>query len=373
MTNTFVHDFSPFAIKFPQALQMGTLHLEGIRWYGLAYLAGFISGYWVIRFMIKQGTTTMKKDEIADFITTVAIGTMVGGRLGYCIFYAPHLLTDFSSSPPFWGVLKVYEGGMASHGGILGVVLSCLWWAKKRKVNLFHILDLVTFGGSLGIFFGRLANFINGELWGREAPADLTWAVKFPSEIYSWTKESLNKLMEISPAVDALGKISINGEPIQVNSLLWKNWVQNYRTNMNAWNMVNEVIEKMIQATQSGQQEVIAALAPYLTPRYPSQLIQAGLEGLLVFFILSVIWLKPRKPGIVSAWFGILYCMARIIGEQFRMPDQQIGFQWLGLTRGQWLSVVMLALVLVYMFYVRSKSTSPMGGWKQIRAQENQE
>ncbi len=360
----YVHDLDPFAIQFPEAWRVGSLHLDGIRWYGLAYLAGFVFGFLIIRHMARRGTTPMKVSEIADFITMVAVGTMVGGRLGYCIFYSPQLLIDFTSSPPFWGVLRVYEGGMASHGGIMGVIAVCVWWARTRKMDVFHTLDLVTFGGALGIFFGRIANFINGELWGREAPAGLSWAVKFPQEMYNWTRDSLTKLLEIGPAVEALGQVkTAQGEVIQLNADLWKNWVQHYRTDVQSWNVVNAVIEQLVVSIQNGATNVSQALAPFLTARYPSQLIQALLEGLLVFVILSILWLRPRKPGLISAGFGLLYAIARIIGEQFRMPDAHIGFQWLGLTRGQWLSIAMFAAIIGYAFYALRRKSEPMGGW----------
>ncbi len=362
--DVYVHNLDPFAIEFSEGFNIGSFPLEGIRWYGLAYLAGFIIGYFTIRAMAKRKTTPIKIGEVADFITMVAFGTMIGGRLGYCLFYAPQLLIDFSLSPPFWGALKVTEGGMSSHGGMLGVILVCVWWAKTRKIDVFHTIDLVVFGGAMGFFFGRLANFVNGELYGREAPADLSWAVKFPQEMYLWTKESLSKLTEISPAVEKLGEITTaKGEIVKLTADSWKNWVSHYRTDGQSWNLVNEVIEKLILATQTGQTQVIEALAPFLTPRYPSQLIQSLLEGLLVFILLNIIWLKPRKAGVVSAWFGIFYAVARFIGEQFRMPDAHIGLQLWGLTRGQWLSIGMLLLVFGYLFWAMRRDAKPMGGW----------
>lgn len=316
-------------------------------------------------------TTSMKADEVADFVTLVAVGTMAGGRLGYCLFYAPSLLWDFSWSPPFWGVLKVYEGGMASHGGILGVILVCLYWARRKKMDPYHVLDLTTFGASIGFFFGRLANFVNGELWGREAPATLSWAVKFPQEMYGWVRDNATRLMDLSPAVEKLGEIrTAHGETVRLTAESWRNWVQHVNTDANSWSLVNEVIDKLVMATQTGQNQVIEALAPFLTPRYPSQVIQALLEGLLVFVILNLIWLKPRKPGVISAWFGFGYSIARIIGEQFRMPDAQIGFQWLGLTRGQWLSIGMLAFMFLYAFWVSRRQVAPMGGWNVIKPKD---
>jgi phosphatidylglycerol:prolipoprotein diacylglycerol transferase len=105
------------------------------------------------------------------------------------------------------------------------------------------------------------------------------------------------------------------------------------------------------------------AVAPILTPRYPSQLIQALLEGLLVFFVMIVVWWRPRKPGVVAAFFGLNYAVARIVGEQFRMPDAQIGFQALGLTRGQWLSVVMLVIAIAFLTWTLRRKAPRLGGF----------
>lgn len=341
--------------------------MDGIRWYGLAYLAGFVCAYFSIRIMAKKGTTAMKLSEIADFITMIAVGTMVGGRLGYAIFYSPQLLTDFTSSPPFWGVLRVYEGGMASHGGIIGVIAVCVWWARSRKLDIFHVIDLVTLGGALGIFFGRMANYVNGELWGRPAPAGLAWAVKFPQEMFNWTRESIARLNDVTPAVVSLSEIRTqSGETIKLTAEAWQNWVSHYQNDVTSWNMVNAVIEKLIVATQSGNEQVRSLLEPVLTARYPSQLIEGFLEGLVIFIILAIVWMKPRKPGVISAIFGLCYATARIISEQYRMPDAHIGFQWLGLTRGQWLSIPMFIGVAIYAWYVLRRPSQPMGGWTTL-------
>lgn len=321
-----VHNLDPFAIQFTQNF--------GIRWYGLAYLTGFILGYLVMQYVSKKGNTPLKKEAIADFVTYAAIGVLVGGRLGYCIFYGPELFTSFDHQFPYWGALKVNQGGMASHGGILGVILVCWLYARKHKIPFLHLLDMVTFGGSLGFFFGRIANFINGELYGRPAPAGLSWAMKFPQEMYLWADKQVSKLMSLGPAAQDLGFIKTGHGNVPVDVATWQGWVQNYRRDLGAHNLVNSAIDQMILAVQHGNEKVTQALSLVLTPRYPSQLIQALLEGLMVFLILVWIWKKPRKPGVIGGWFGILYAIARIIGEEYRMPDVQIGYQLFGLTRG---------------------------------------
>src|ERR1035437_3608400 len=111
----WVHNLNPFLIRFTETV--------GVRWYGLAYLSGFVTGAMIITFIAKRGRSTLNPELITDFITYVVLGTMIGGRLGYALFYGPDLLTDFSSRFPYWGVLRVWEGGMASHGGIAGILV----------------------------------------------------------------------------------------------------------------------------------------------------------------------------------------------------------------------------------------------------------
>lgn len=339
----WVHNLDPFALQFTETF--------GIRWYGLAYLGGFIGGYYAILLKTRWGQTQFKETQVADFITYAAIGVLAGGRLGYATFYSPELWTSFDGHFPYWGVLKVNEGGMASHGGILGVMLVCWLWARWHKMSFWHCLDLTVFGSALGFFFGRLANFVNGELYGRAAGAGVKWAVKFPQEMILWLQKDFNKLRELGPTVDQLKTVAGPEGPIEVNAGLWKTWLDNYGPDPAARNRVSEVIEAIVQQVQAGNQAVTEAVGQVLTARHPSQLYQAFLEGLFVFLLLCWIWRKPQKPGVVAMWFGTLYCAARIIGEQFRMPDAHIGFQWLGLTRGQWLSIAMLMVAAMLLLW----------------------
>ncbi len=343
MTHPWVHNLSPFLIQFTDTI--------GIRYYGLAYLTGFFLAYFFIDLMAKRRTILLQREQVADFITYVAIGALVGGRLGYAAFYAPDLFVTFHRSIPFWGLLEVNKGGMASHGGIMGVIVGCVLFGRKNKVRITHLIDLCTFGGALGIFFGRIANFINGELYGRPCSPHLWMAMEFPSEIYTWGVDKIDKIRSLGPAAQAVGGTTV---------AQWNTWVSNFAM---AQANIDSFKEKIVLATQHHNHAVLAALAPVLTPRYPSQLIQALLEGLTVFLILAWLWRKPRKPGFISAMFGVLYAVARIIGEQFRMPDFGIGYQWLGLTRGQWLSVAMIVAVSAYFYYVMKQPTEPMGGW----------
>jgi len=162
----WVHDLNPvvFHIWGPLA----------VRWYGLAYLLGFLGGYLILLRMSKRGEFAVPPDELSNFIIHVAIyGVFLGGRLGYVLFYA---WSTFIHDPLF--LFRVWEGGMASHGGIIGVILVILWTAWKKKVSFWNLTDGLALVAPIGLFFGRIANFINGELWGRST--DVPWAVIFP-------------------------------------------------------------------------------------------------------------------------------------------------------------------------------------------------
>ena len=343
----YVHQLSPFALQFTETF--------GIRWYGLAYLAGFIIAYLFIDSMAKKSKILLSREQVSDFITYGAIGVLAGGRIGYALFYSPELLTQFSSSFPFWGVLEVHRGGMSSHGGILGVLVACYVYGRRHQIPGLHLLDLTTYAGALGFFFGRLANFVNGELYGREAPSTLSWAVKFPQEIYHWGAGEIEKLKSLAPAAQAVG----------FDSQQWLDLVNRY--DGAAREQINHVKEMIVSGAQNGSPQLIEALQLALTPRYPSQLIQALLEGFLVFLVLVYISRKPLKIGVLSGAFGFGYCIARIVGEQYRLPDYGIGFQWLGLTRGQWLSIGMAFVALAILIYHIRKPGDKVGGWGKSR------
>lgn len=176
--SVWVHNLNPFLIHFSGNF--------GIRWYGLAYMVGFMVGWAIAIKLVNRGRGMITADEVTDFTTYVVLGVMIGGRLGYALFYAPELLTQFSKEFPYWGVLQVWQGGMASHGGMIGVLAACWLFSWRRKVSFMHIGDLTVIGGGIGIFFGRIANFINGELMGRACDPSLPWAVKFPADVFKW-------------------------------------------------------------------------------------------------------------------------------------------------------------------------------------------
>jgi phosphatidylglycerol:prolipoprotein diacylglycerol transferase len=341
----YLHKLNPYAIEFSEGI--------GVRWYGLAYLTGFLIGYWIICFLSRNKLSPLKEEEIGDFAFSLAIGTIVGGRLGYCLFYAPELFLQFNHHFPFWGLLAINQGGMASHGGIAGIAITCILYARKHHLSLLHLGDLSTFGGTIGIFFGRIANFVNGELVGRPCSPTLPWAVKFPQDILAWPNQAPEKLPELVTAVQQLG----------VAPERWQTLVQNAQVDAHSWSVLQGYLYSLLDAIQKGNVIVQQAVEPLLVTRHPSQLYGSLLEGLAVFVILAIIWLKPRKPGVVAGWFFVTYSIMRIFTELFRVPDAQIGFQWLGLTRGQWLSVVILGIGLVCLCWWARRDAEKIGGW----------
>lgn len=183
----WTHDLSPFFIRFGENY--------GIRWYGLAYLAGFVGAGWLLRRYRQAGRSTLDTTAIFDLMTLLVAGVIVGGRLGYFLLYQP---SSFLRDPLI--LLRVWEGGMASHGGFVGVTLAMWWFNRKRAESMLQVADLIVSTVPLGLFFGRVANFINGELYGRVTT--VPWAVIFektgggslprhPSQLYEAALEGL--------------------------------------------------------------------------------------------------------------------------------------------------------------------------------------
>lgn len=342
-----LHTLDPYAIDFGGGY--------GIRWYGLSYLAGFLAGYIIISMMTRRARSPLNYELVSDFVFSVAVGTILGGRLGYCLFYSPELLWDISSQFPFWGALAVHKGGMASHGGMLGIVLACIFFGRRHKLSIPHLFDLTVLGATVGIFFGRIANFINGELYGRPCSTAFNWCVKFPQEILHWLPNETEKLRALSSVAETLA----------VPPTRWFEWLEVFRFNPNIWGIIDTNLAKIITAVQSGNHTVQEALAPLLTSRHPSQIYEALLEGAFLFIALSIIWIRPKKPGVITGTFFVLYAIVRIIGEEFRMPDANIGFGLFGLTRGQWLSLALLAIGSVLVVVWSKRNVAPLGGWTE--------
>ena len=264
----------------------------GIRFYSLAYLMGFFILFVGLRWQARQGWSRLRGDAIVDYVTWVAIaGTILGGRLGYCLLYEPQkTFTD----PTFF--FRVWEGGMASHGGIIGVILVIIFYARHAKIPFYNLADATAFCVPIALGLGRCANFLNGELWGR--PTDAWWGVIFPG-----------------------------APPVWITDNFWAN-----------------------------------------VPRYPSQLIEAVLEGLILQLALIAVRLGTKREGAVALTFMAGYAILRIVGEQFRQPDSDLHYpfmqdnRWFGLiSQGQALSGLMLlitAILIWLQFFSRRAKNS---------------
>ncbi|MEO6875549.1 MAG: prolipoprotein diacylglyceryl transferase [Opitutaceae bacterium] len=162
----WTHNLSPFLIRFTDSF--------GIRWYGLSYLLGFVFAGWLLIRYAHKGRSLLPADKVTDFMVAIVIGTMLGGRIGSFLLYHPEQLLHDPLS-----FFRVWEGGMASHGGFIGVTLAVAWFARSSKIRFLHLADLIASVTPAGLMFGRIANFINGELWGK--PSTVPWAVIFPA------------------------------------------------------------------------------------------------------------------------------------------------------------------------------------------------
>lgn len=297
----YVHDLSPFLVQFGGF---------GLRWYGLSYLAGFLVGILLYRKLAWRGYSDLRPDQVADFITMGALfGVLLGGRLGYMLFYDPE---RFFHDPLVF--FRVWEGGMASHGGIIGLTIFTFWYARRHRLSFRNLGDNLVVVAPVGLFFGRCANFINGELYGRIT--DVFWAVQFPKEIFLYTPEHLDRLLAKTLAIDP------------------------------AFASPDAVITGVAASTPLRD-----LLAAEISPRYPSQLVEAGLEGAVLFLLLWTLRTRVRlADGVLSGIFFIVYALLRILGECFREPDAPLTG---GLTRGQFLSLFMIVIGLLYLLSAR--------------------
>ena len=326
LAESYIHSLDPDAFRVTDSFS--------IKWYGLSYLAGFLAAWLLIRWMAGSGRILMSRTDATDFITYCVGGVIVGGRVGYCVFYDPALLVDFSTQFPFWGVLAIHQGGMASHGGMIGVIIAMYLFSRSRKLPFLHLLDVTAFIAPPGLLFGRLANFINGELWGIPLPASMQddppwWSVKYPQEIHSAPVEviaSLNTLVPPSATLDGSGSI----HPI-------------------------------IEEAYRGNSELILEMAPHLVARWPSQLFQAASDGPVLFIALALVWLVPRKPGVIAGCFLSFYGVLRILTEIFRQPDEGVAL-FLSLSRGQVLSVALVLSGLLLVVFANARSADRVGG-----------
>ncbi|MBX9741969.1 MAG: prolipoprotein diacylglyceryl transferase [Chthoniobacterales bacterium] len=289
----YVHDLSPFLIHFNGKI--------GIRWYGLAYILAFLFGTLLYRRLAQKGYSDLTPDQVTDFITWGAFfGVVVGGRLGYMLFYD---LDGFLQNPFLF--FRVWEGGMASHGGIIGLALYSLWYARRHHVSWLNLGDNLVVVAPIGLFLGRCANFINGELFGRATT--VAWAMQFPKELLFLPPGFVTATLQDTTAIDP------------------------------RFCTVEAVVGGV--ATSAPLHDYLATI---LTPRYPSQLIEAGLEGVALFSLLWILRTCYRLPnGILTGVFFIAYALLRIAGETFREPDAPL----IGIfTRGEFFSLFLILI-----------------------------
>lgn len=241
----------------PVAIDLGFFK---IRWYSLAYITGILAGWWYLGKLCAQPGSPMAKRHVDDYVFYATLGIILGGRIGYILFYKPEMIQQPAS------MLKLWEGGMSFHGGVIGVLLGILWFARANKLNWLRINDYVVVVYPIGHLLGRLANFVNGELWGRET--DVPWGMVFP-----------------------------------------------------------------------GGGEVV---------RHPSQLYEAGLEGLLLGLIMSFLFWKTDaryKPGSLVGHFLMWMGVFRFIVETVREPDAGV-YGLFGMTMGQTLCIPLVVIGL---------------------------
>ncbi len=272
---TYLHDIDPIALHLP-------FWPHGIHWYGLMYLLGFGTAWWIGRRRVRAGRFAgVDENGFGDLLFYAMLGVVLGGRIGYVLFYA---FPDFLANPLF--LLRINEGGMSFHGGLLGVMAATLWWSLSRRIHFFDCMDFLAPLVPAGLGLGRLGNFIGGELWGK--PTGAGWGVVFPRA--------------------DLGPYS------------------------------NLPMEELRKLHASGALDAYA--------RHPSQLYQAFLEGLVMMVVLLWYSRVPRPRYAVSGLFALMYGSFRILVEFVRVPDAQIGYLfgtgWF--TEGMLLSVPLLAV-----------------------------
>ena len=266
----------------PYLFEIGGFQL---RYYSLAYLFGILLGYWHLSKMIKSHGSPMAQRHADDLFFYCTLGVILGGRLGYAAFYKPDLLTSIE-------LFKLWGGGMSFHGGVIGVLVAITWVARRGNLNWLRVCDYIAVNVPLAYMLGRIANFINGELYGRPVESDVAWAMVFPGG----------------------GDVA----------------------------------------------------------RHPSQLYQAGLEGLLLGVVLiALFWLTRARyrPGLLVGLFTVGMGVGRFVNEFFREPDAHLAYvvAETGLSRGQWLSLPMIAVGLAVMVYAFTRK--PIGTTKAPAAQ----
>ena len=327
---TYVHDLDPVIFDITHGI--------ALRWYGLAYLAGFVLGYILLKRLAEKKLWVLEPEKTADFIAAAALfGVFVGGRLGYVLFYQiPRDGFDSVLHNPI-GIFKVWEGGMASHGGIIGLLIFTFFYAKKYKVSWTGLGDGLCVVAPLGLLFGRIANFINGELYGRIAHG-VPWAVKFPNALGDPNAPEIQQF-------DSAFQAAFAAYPEMGKSV------------MSAMNASPDGISdfdrfRILSEANRESDLVNQAIEPFLEPRHPSQLYEGLLEGGALFAILWMVRIKfPQAPnGLLTGLFFGIYATFRIFAEQFREPDASWVIDKI-LTKGQFLSIFMYVFAAAFLGY----------------------
>ena len=286
----------------------------GPRWYGLAYVLAFICSYVLLRALAKTGYADLPVEKVGDFVTGCALfGVIIGGRFGYVLFYKPEMLREPLS------ILRVWEGGMSSHGGMIGLLLFTLYYAHRHKISWRNLGDNLVVTAPIGLFFGRCANFINGELYGRATR--VPWAMQFP-------KELLDHPTEADRAIASCTRI----DP-------------------------SLTTPEAIIAAVHRQAQVAKTLRSILTPRHPSQLYEAFFEGIVLFAILWFVRTRARQPnGMLTGLFFVCYAIFRIVIEYFREPDATLIGPF---TRGQFFSFFLVAIGIGFIAAAKMRPAFP--------------
>lgn len=339
------HEISPFLWQFSDGF--------GIQWNGLSYMLSLIVSFVFMSWMSFRQRSELGQRRVWDFVMISALGALIGGRLGYCLFYAPEMFLRFRPEFPFWGVVAVDEGGMSSFGAILGLAVSATLFAARTGVSRLYLYDLLAVTAPIGIFFGRVANFLTGEFVGTPAPADHPFSFKFPTEMFYWPTKDPEKLSQLGAAAQKIG----------VDSEKWTLWTSTYSAQPESQAAVQEVLVKLMDALHSGVAGIREAIEPLLTARHPVQLYGALAEGVLLFFILFMFWRAPRTPGVVASTFLVLYSAIRFFVERYRMVDPTMKLGAFDLSRGQWLSIFCFGIGLILLFMWGRRETLPHVGW----------